>query len=200
MKLPTPRLLETAKLMATQAGQQLGDLIVFATSSIEQIVRALRNNLSVADNFNSQIAPTTLTHATPQIINTNKRQPSQIMVGQVLSQTYGISALPWYMDQNSNLVVTPYFFLPRLFATWARASNVVTVTTTVAHSLSTGQTINLKAQTTVATAPIVLAAYVVTLVDSLNFTFAHTAGADSGSLYFESVPTQALGATLLILF
>lgn len=109
MKITASRLLDTAKILQTDAGQKLSELVDYVTSTSEELIRALRGSLTFSDNFNSMVWTGTLTHATAQLINTGQRQPTAIIYGQVQSTAYGFASLTWYMDSNTNLVVKPYF-------------------------------------------------------------------------------------------
>lgn len=111
-KLTVSRLLETSRLLATQAGQQLSELITYTNDTTEQIIRALRQGLTVDDNFNALSATLSLQHNTEQIVDTSGRTPSYVIVGRVVSSSVGVDAFTWYIDNNNRLVVKVGFTTP----------------------------------------------------------------------------------------
>ena len=66
MKLTITRVLETAKVLATEAGQQIGDFISYMAEFVDQVVRALRNGLTFKDNFDCEVRLVSLLHNTAQ--------------------------------------------------------------------------------------------------------------------------------------
>jgi hypothetical protein len=109
MKITLSRLLETAKLLQTEAGQQLSDLIEYVNTGFEQIVRALRNGLTFGDNFNCKIATIDLTHNTLQAVNSDSKTPIGIIPIRTLSTTTGVDSFIWYIDQGGQLQVKAGF-------------------------------------------------------------------------------------------
>jgi hypothetical protein len=108
-KLSVTRLLETAKLLQTEAGQQLSELIDYTNNTFEQLIRALRNGLSFSDNFNCKVSTVELTHDVFQIVNTDGKTPSQILCGRTFSLTTAVEALVWYVDDANQVQVKAFF-------------------------------------------------------------------------------------------
>ena len=102
-KISVTRLLETAKLLATEAGSQLAELIDYTNNTFEQIIRALRNNLSFADNFNAKVATVELTHNVNQVINADGKTPTGILPSRVFSTTTGIDSFAWYVSDKGEV-------------------------------------------------------------------------------------------------
>lgn len=109
MKITVSRLLETAKLLQTEAGQQLSELIDYVNTGFEQIVRALRNGLTFSDNVNCKVSTVDLTHNVEQVVNSDSKTPFGIIPIRTLSTTTGIDSLAWYIDTSGRLVVKAGF-------------------------------------------------------------------------------------------
>lgn len=106
-KLSITRFLETSRFLATDAGKQLNDLIIYLSDFAEQTLRALRNGLTFQDNFNCQISAATLKHNVPQVIS-SPRRPFAILHS-TTSSTTAISSLVWFMNDQGQLTVIPEF-------------------------------------------------------------------------------------------
>jgi hypothetical protein len=111
MKLSLPKLLETSRLLGTQAGQQLQELIEYVSSTLSQIIQSLRNGLTFRDNFDCLIQTVSLTHNNPQVINrgSTAKTVTGVTAMQTISTTTAITALVWYLDSSNSLVVVPQF-------------------------------------------------------------------------------------------
>lgn len=109
-KLSVSRLLESSKLLQTQAGQQLQELITFVNDISDQVIRALRQGLTFQDNMKCLISVVSLKHDTLQGVNYNAaNQIFGIIPVRVNSTTTGISGFLWYIDQNNQLQVKAQF-------------------------------------------------------------------------------------------
>mgnify|MGYP006933461297 CR=1 FL=1 len=60
MKLSIARVLETSKYLATDAGKQLEEFVTFVSDLSEQMIRSLRNGLTLRDNFDCQVVDVTI--------------------------------------------------------------------------------------------------------------------------------------------
>lgn len=109
MKITVNRLLETAKLLQTEAGKQLTDLIEYTNTAFEQLIRALRNGLTFSDNINCKISLVELTHGVLQAVNADGKSPVGIIPQRVVSTTTGIDSFIWYIDQSGKLQVKANF-------------------------------------------------------------------------------------------
>lgn len=111
MKLSLPKLLETSRLLGTQAGQQLQELIEYVSSTLSQIIQSLRNGLTFRDNFDCLIQTVTLTHNNSQVINrgSTAKTVTGVTAMQTISTTTAVTALVWYLDSSNSLVVVPQF-------------------------------------------------------------------------------------------
>jgi hypothetical protein len=100
-KLGIQRLLEASKLKATEAGQQLGELIDFVNDLADNFVRALRNGLTFQDNFNCLVSTVSVKHGESTVVNTGGKRPYGIIPIRVVSESESISSLSWYIDQSN---------------------------------------------------------------------------------------------------
>lgn len=108
MKLTITRVFETAKTLATEAGQQLSDHINYVAEFVDQVVRALRNGLTFRDNFDCQIKIVSLRHDVDQIVSAD-RTVTGIIPLRAIRQNLTISEFGWWYDDNGRLTVRAAF-------------------------------------------------------------------------------------------
>lgn len=108
-KLSINRLIDASKYLATEAGEQLQEFITYVASFSEQIIRNLNNGLTIRDNFNAKVVTVELENATEQIVNTDNKIPTGVLVMRVISTTYRIDSFGWYLNGENRLVVTAGF-------------------------------------------------------------------------------------------
>lgn len=104
MKLTVTRLLEASKYLATEVGQQIPDFFTYMGELVDNVVRALRNGLTFADNFDCTLKTLSVTHNTAQVITTDKPATGIIPL-RIVSTTYGIDSFAWYYDERGRLTV-----------------------------------------------------------------------------------------------
>lgn len=168
-------MLETSKFLATQAGQELNDLIVYLGDFAEQTIRALRNGLTFADNFNCKIIAAQMVHGVPTSIDTERKTP----IG-VLCTTGG--QISWVLDDKGVLNVAHYS--PGAYAQATTATNVVTTATD--HKLDSGAYVDF-----VGYGP-----YQVTRLSATTFSVSKTLG--TGTVLWRKAPTA--NVSLIVLF
>lgn len=105
MKLALGRFLETSKLLQTKSGQELADLITVVADFMNQVTLALQGKLTVTDNLDGAFKSVSLTHNTAQVLNTGSRVPVGITVARVISDTYGVQCLKWFVDGQNRVQV-----------------------------------------------------------------------------------------------
>lgn len=105
MKISISRLLETSKFLATEPGQALSDFIQYVAELAENVIRALQNNLTFADNFNCKVTTLSLKHNVEQVVNTNAKRPMGILPMQAVSSTTGVDSLIWYVNNSGQVVI-----------------------------------------------------------------------------------------------
>jgi hypothetical protein len=101
MKLTAARLLETGKLLGTKAGKELADLIAYVNDTSDEIIRALRQGLTFADNFNCQVTKYSISNDTEQIIFTNGKTPIGIIPIKVVSMSTGVDEFAWWVGNDN---------------------------------------------------------------------------------------------------
>lgn len=110
MKITIGRIFETARALATEAGQELTDFINFQAQFAEITIRALRNGLTDEDNSDCEIRTIQLTHNTPLTLGASKKKAKEIRVRRVLDVTYSLSApLAWGFNNNGQVFITALF-------------------------------------------------------------------------------------------
>lgn len=104
------RIFDSARLLATDTGQQISELIDAYTVFQEAIIRALRNNLTFRDNFNADVTTLTLMHNKEQVVSTNGTVVGvfPIKVSQT-STLEMISSFGFSINSSGNLVVKAKF-------------------------------------------------------------------------------------------
>lgn len=105
MRLTLNAGLELSKLLATQAGQQLAPALEFLSDLGDQVVSALRKQVTISDNLDAKLQTVELTTATEFVVNVtpdtgNNRTPVGIVPLQVISTTYGYAGFHWYIDSK----------------------------------------------------------------------------------------------------
>lgn len=108
MKLTITRVLETAKVMATEAGQQLTEFISYMAEFVDQVVRALRNGLTFKDNFDCEVRTVSLLHDTAQVVSSTRKVTGIIPV-RLVAQGLMLRDFGWYYDDNGQLTVKAAF-------------------------------------------------------------------------------------------
>lgn len=109
MKLSINRLLDISKLATTEAGKQLRELLEYTSSMAEQVLRALRNQLTFEDNFLAEIRTVTLAHDTEQVVEFATRQPTGMLVRRVVDTTSVLDGFNWYINEDGNAIVKALF-------------------------------------------------------------------------------------------
>lgn len=102
-------LFETSRALATEAGGELKDFIIYFADFSRQIIQALKNGLSFEDNFNAKVVNVSLINDTAQIINTDGNTPVGVIPIRVVSTTVGLDDFSWYFDDDGNFTVKAGF-------------------------------------------------------------------------------------------
>ena len=104
-KITIARLLETSKLLATEAGQQLSELVTYMSDLSEQVLRTLNNNVTIKDNLSAKISQVSLKQNTEQVLNTDGKYPVWVAPARVVSNVYGIENFHWYINSANDVIV-----------------------------------------------------------------------------------------------
>jgi hypothetical protein len=105
MKITLSRVFETSKALASKAGQDLTDFIDFMAQMSEQVLRALRNNLTFEDNMRCITQRVNVKNGELQIINIGNRSPNKIMLTRVYSSIHAVDSFLWFINNSNQLVV-----------------------------------------------------------------------------------------------
>lgn len=101
MKLNIPRIFEKSRVLSSEAGKQITEFVDFMSDFVEQTTRALRNQLTIADNMDAIVSEVTVSHQTETVIYTNNKVPMGIHVIKVSHKDYAVDAFRWYVDENN---------------------------------------------------------------------------------------------------
>lgn len=101
MKLNIPRIFDKSKILSTEVGQQIQELVDFMADFVEQVTRAMRNQITIGDNMDAIVSEVTVKDQTETVINTNSKQPMGIYVLKVMDKDLGVDAMRWYVDENN---------------------------------------------------------------------------------------------------
>lgn len=110
MKITIPRLFDATRVLATEAGAAIQELVEFSQQAFEQLLRALRNNLTFTDNFRCQVIYATLKHGVEQEINT-----TMTIGGALVLRAYSSSGaemptgIKMRLDASNHLFITVNF-------------------------------------------------------------------------------------------
>jgi hypothetical protein len=108
-KLAVPALFELSKALATQAGQELQEALQYLSIVSDQVVRALRQGVSLADNLDCLTSNVTLSHNKAQVVNANGRSPVGIVPIRVISTSVSIPSIKWSINSSNEVSVTATF-------------------------------------------------------------------------------------------
>ena len=109
MKINVSSLIEVGKILATKTGQEIPDFIQYVADLSSQVVRALRNGLTFADNFDCSFKTVSLVSGSLAAINTGSKRPVGILPMQVISTSYGFDSLQWYIDNQGQAQIKMTF-------------------------------------------------------------------------------------------
>ena len=98
------RLLETARILATDVGKQIPDFFEYMADFVENTTRILRGGISFSDNFACDVRTGTLLTGVAQVVNAT-RTVTGIIPLKVVSITSGIDSFSWYYDSSGRLTV-----------------------------------------------------------------------------------------------
>ncbi len=108
-KLSIQRVFETSKLLATDSGKELQELIGYVAEFAEQTLRILRNGVGVADQLDAQLVNAIVVSGEETEISTNK-VPIGIFPIRIQEEGTKNGEFGWYLNDQgrviTNLVVT----------------------------------------------------------------------------------------------
>lgn len=109
MKFDVGKVFDAARARATQAGQQLSDVIDHLATLTEKTASSLRNGLTFGDNFNCSVRVVELIHDTEQVVATSSREVLGIIPIRVETPTAGLDSFLWYKNPKGQLVARAKF-------------------------------------------------------------------------------------------
>lgn len=94
--------------MATEAGNQLKDLVGYTAEMAENVARLLRNGLTFNDNFSCDVREVSAKHNEETVISGSKPVVGVIPV-RVLSTSIGLDSFAWWYDERGRLTIKAGF-------------------------------------------------------------------------------------------
>ncbi len=108
MKITLTRLLETSKVLTTEAGQQLKDMVTYLAEFVDQTVRTLRNGITFADNFDCATPTVSLKHNVASVVASTKAVTGILPI-RTFSSVNALDSFTWYYDEQNRLSVKASF-------------------------------------------------------------------------------------------
>lgn len=109
-KITISRLFDVGQYLSTDAGKELADALRYLSEFVEVTVRALRNNLSIDDNFNATTKEVNIVSGLETVIQSagsENRAVKQVIIRRVISQdNYIVTSHGWKYDTLGNVVLT----------------------------------------------------------------------------------------------
>lgn len=104
-QIKVSKILELAKFTQTEAGKQLQDFLQYVSELADQVIRILRNGITIQDNVDAKWLDVTLVTGVATVVNVGSRRAKMITVAQVVSVLYGLDAFSWYVDTDGSTKV-----------------------------------------------------------------------------------------------
>lgn len=111
MKLTINSIFDFATLAASKAAQEIKPFIEYVNRTTEEIVRALKNNLTFQDNFLGELKTVELVHGVESKVSIGRSSILGVLALKVASEDDALESLVTSVNQQSQLLVTPAFKL-----------------------------------------------------------------------------------------
>lgn len=109
-KISISRIFETSRALATKSGQELSDVVGFVADLGEQSLRALRNGLTYADNFDCEPKQVALRTGVATVISVIGQKPvREVRVRRFFDTRYALDSWIWYVSGTGELTVKATF-------------------------------------------------------------------------------------------
>jgi hypothetical protein len=106
MKITLPRIFDSSRMLATEAGKQVSELIDFCQQAFEQLIKLTRNNITFEDNIKCQVVTVTLRHNEQTVLASTSR-----IKGIIPTRVFGnaLASYTWSYNDKSQLTFTATF-------------------------------------------------------------------------------------------
>jgi len=104
MKITISRLLEVSKYLASEVGQKIPDFFQYMGTFVEEVIRTLKNGVTLVDNMAGEIRAVSLKHDTEQIIEV-KKPVTAAQVMRIVSKGETFTSFGWWYDSQGKLTV-----------------------------------------------------------------------------------------------
>jgi hypothetical protein len=146
MRLSATKLFEQGVVATTKAYSELKPFLEYSIQNFDQLLRALKNQLTYADNFNAATVSVDLQHNRDQVIKVTSKDIFEVRLVRVFARQ-GVEAADhaatflWAFNAAGELVVRAGFGSGNLqqAASVAVAGATITVVTAKPHGLTTGK-------------------------------------------------------------
>jgi hypothetical protein len=110
-KVTLSRLFEVSKYLATDAGKDLKDALVYISEFVEVTTRNLRNGLTYGDNFDTTLKQVTIKPDTEQVIlSGERRRVKEVVCRRAVDATYYvIDSFGWKYNTDGDVVIKAGF-------------------------------------------------------------------------------------------
>lgn len=108
-KINITRIFDTARALGTKPGQELNDFVSYTAEAFSQIIAAMRNALTFADNFNCIVVEPEVLHAQAQVLNVNGKSPTDILLTRTFSFTNPVQNFTWGYNASGQIVILTNF-------------------------------------------------------------------------------------------
>lgn len=103
MKITLGRIFEIGATLATRSGKEMQNFVEYMADAVEQCIRALRNGLTFADNFQCSIKQLSLTHNVTQVVYSNGKSVVGVIPIKYGTPTNAIDSFGWELDAANNV-------------------------------------------------------------------------------------------------
>lgn len=109
MRISFAQLFDVALLAGSKIAQDITPFIDFCNKGFDEIVRALKNQLTFADNFKCQIIEAKLKHGEQAKLKLKEANVFGVIPVRTNVSTNSVASLNFSVDQEQQLLVTPGF-------------------------------------------------------------------------------------------
>lgn len=111
MKISLSKLFDITEIKDSAIIEGVKPLVAFVNQFSDQMIRALRNSLTLQDNIKGVKRRVDFTHAAEQIVEYSGGVPMGIIPLRVIDPEDSLASFNWKINSKGELSITPYFRL-----------------------------------------------------------------------------------------